>query len=1065
MKKTSDGITGIFFLALVCLSLLGFPAVALPNGTETIITTDTIGSFQQNPAIDAALLVWDDQRLGTGMNTIYAYNLLTGAEYPVLPDPSNPMLWQTMPSVKGDWVVWQQDDYARYAIVAFNTVSHETIALPATPRGVADSSYSYLNTPSDNVVPRTNGKAVVWQDFSNDPFWGIYLSSLTPGSGGSAEPIIADPAYDQKSPDISGEYIVYENWSGGQADIYLYFYANKTAVRISQFSNDDLNPSIDGTRIVWHRNNETTGFNAIYLYDLMTGRTRQLTPAGSLFNQANAKISGDLVVVQDDRLIGAMQVYAYRLTTNPPAEMWITPASGSMKINPAVSGNRVVWEDYRNGVGDDSDIYLLTLGSSETCPVADFALSPSAVKTGDTVTFTAAGARPGASAISHRVWNFSDGSLWEMAPGRGTVHSYSQDGVFLAKLTVGNSRCRNVSVETCSHQVFVNSPPVADFTAKPEYGLAPLAVRFTDTSCGIPRNWSWDFGDGNTSLSQNPRNIFLLPGREYTVTLTVNNTNAGYAPSTRSKTVRTFMGAQGTASTPLDGIVFDNRFGSQFLTYDSSVLPSHSPSPPSSFLEVHPPERYGWDTITFIASDTIGVRPAAPNQTYFANISRIYLKTEDIMATTSGTPPVIGSNWGASYQVNTTTYPPASSLKTEIREGAVPEERKEFDYLASHAITPHLLRDIAYTVTVTKQQFVNEGDARLNVSVGSSWVATADTPYILGLGYDSAGNRTGAIIPVNHLFSSGDLAYYEARIPKEASYLTTFGLVDLSGSYNPFQLITLTVTETISPPSQTNTNPSSDADSDSSGGGGGGAGTVKVAVKTAIPTSTPTARPTDDPGKTAKIYTNAEGVISQATRLPSNDGRAILMVKEGVMAKDASRKPLSEISIQALSPGSLPPVSSGPVPAFAGMAYEIGPDGATFSPPISLSFTVPQAEWGQDYTVKWFDGKSGTWQDLPTTFTATTGTVTAEVSHLCVVALTREPRAVRSPTPAGTPLPLPSAALIKDQPPSSAVSIFTGMLAWAAALLMQNVVPLVGVIFLGIAGYLVLLGRFPGSGQ
>jgi len=39
------------------------------------------------------------------------------------------------------------------------------------------------------------------------------------------------------------------------------------------------------------------------------------------------------------------------------------------------------------------------------------------------------------------------------------------------------------------------------------------------------------------------------------------------------------------------------------------------------------------------------------------------------------------------------------------------------------------------------------------------------------------------------------------------------------------------------------------------------------------------------------------------------------------------------------------------------------------------------------------------------------------------------------------------------------------MLAWAATLLMHNVVPLVGVIFLGIAGYLVLQGRFPGSGQ
>jgi beta propeller repeat protein len=1051
MNNAWGGFTGLLFPALICLSLLGFPAGALPNGTETIITTDTPGSIQQNPVLDVTLIVWDDQRLGTGMNTIYAYNLLTGAEYPVLPDPSNPMLWQTMPSVKGDWIVWQQDDYTRYAIVAFNTVSRETIAVPATPRGVADSSNSYLYTPSDNVIPRTNGKAVVWQDFSNNPFWGIYLSNLTPGYGGSAEPIIADPAYDQKSPAISGEYIVYENWSGGQSDIYLYFHTNKTALRISQFSNDDLNPSIDGTRIVWHRNNETTGFNAIYLYDLMTGRTRQLTPAGSLFNQVNAKISGNLVVVQDDRLPGAMQVYAYRLTTNPPAEMWITPASGSMKINPAVSGNRVVWEDYRNGVGDDSDIYLLTLGSSETCPVADFTLSPSAITRGDTVTFSAAGPRSGASAILHRVWNFSDGSPWEPAPGPGVSHSYSKDGVFPVKLTVGNAKCRNISVETCSHKVFVNSPPVADFTAIPEYGLAPLAVRFTDISCGIPRNWSWDFGDGNTSLSQNPLNIFVLPGREYTVTLTVNNTNADSAPSTLSKTVRTFMGAQGTARTPVDGIVFDNRFGGQFLTYDNSVLPSHSPSPPSTTLSVYPPAGYGWNTITFIASDNIGVRPASPNQTYFANVSRIYLKTDDIIATTSGTPPAIGSNWGTSYQINTTTYPQTSSLKTEIWEGAVPADRKDFDYLASHAVTPHLLRDIAYTVKITKQQFVNEGEARINMSVGSSWAASADNVYILGLGFDTTGNRTGAIIPVNHVVSSGGLEYYEAQIPTSAHYLSTFGLVDLSGSYNPFQLITLTVTSHVPSPAQ-NDNPSSDSDSDSTSGGGAGAGRVTVPVKTPTPTNTPTPMATVDPGKSAKIYTNANGVVSQATRLPSNDGRALVMVGEGVVAKDASGNPLPEITIQALPSGSLPPVPSGSVFTFAGMAYEVGPEGATFSPPISLSFTVPQAQWGQDYVVKSFDRKSGTWQDLRTTLTATTGTVTAQSSHLCIFGLFTEPRAA-PPAPAATPVPL------------TAVSIFASMTTWVAGLVMNNVVPLVAFIFLGIAGYLVMLGRFPGSGQ
>ena len=664
----------VFLLLLIVLCMAVYPIAAASNGTETIITTDTRGSFQQNPAIENTRIVWDDQRSGWGMNTIYSYDLATGREYPVLPDPSDPYLWQTAPSVRGDWIVWQQDGSSGYAVVAFNNATLETISIPAVPRDTG--GYSYYFEPSDNVLPRSNGTAVVWQDFTNNPVWGISLYDLLQGPSGAPDPILANPAYDQKNPDISGDYIVYENWSGGRSDIYLYFGSNHTAVRISAFSNDDLNPSVDGTRVVWQRTNETTGYTAVYLYDLATGETRQLTPPGAVFNQVNPRISGAIVVVQDDRMGGDAQVYAYRLTASPPTEQWITSGSASMKINPAVSGNRVVWEDYRNGIGDDSDVYLNTLGAPETCPLADFSINPLAVLQGDTVTFTAAGAQAGASPISHHAWNFSDGSPFELSPGSTALHAFSADGVFLVKLTTGNSKCRNVSVETCNHKVFVNSPPAADFIATPEYGLAPLNIQFTDISCGIPRNWSWDFGDGNTSLEKNPSNVFVQPNREYTVSLTVNNTDAGYATSSRSITVRTLMGGQNTADTPVDGITVDSRFGGQFLTYDSMVLPAHSPAPPAPYLVVYPPPAYGWENITFIASDSIGVVPPSPNQTYFANVSRFFLKTNDIIATTSGTPPIIGNNWGTSYRVNTTRYPQATTLKTEYvgrRSSARPE--------------------------------------------------------------------------------------------------------------------------------------------------------------------------------------------------------------------------------------------------------------------------------------------------------------------------------------------------------------------------------------------------------
>ena len=61
---------------------------------------------------------------------------------------------------------------------------------------------------------------------------------------------------------------------------------------------------------------------------------------------------------------------------------------------------------------------------------------------------------------------------------------------------------------------------LADFSASPTTGAAPLTVTFDDRSGGFPTAWQWDFGDGKTSNKQNPVHTFQQPG-SYTVTLKV----------------------------------------------------------------------------------------------------------------------------------------------------------------------------------------------------------------------------------------------------------------------------------------------------------------------------------------------------------------------------------------------------------------------------------------------------------------------------------------------------------------------------------------------------------------
>ena len=64
--------------------------------------------------------------------------------------------------------------------------------------------------------------------------------------------------------------------------------------------------------------------------------------------------------------------------------------------------------------------------------------------------------------------------------------------------------------------------PVVEFSGIPTSGLAPLNVVFTDSSTNSPDSWTWDFGDGGTSIEQNPTHQYTAPGT-YTVCLTATN--------------------------------------------------------------------------------------------------------------------------------------------------------------------------------------------------------------------------------------------------------------------------------------------------------------------------------------------------------------------------------------------------------------------------------------------------------------------------------------------------------------------------------------------------------------
>ncbi|UUX92556.1 lectin like domain-containing protein [Methanoplanus endosymbiosus] len=109
------------------------------------------------------------------------------------------------------------------------------------------------------------------------------------------------------------------------------------------------------------------------------------------------------------------------------------------------------------------------------------------------------------------------------------------------------------------------SAPVADFSALPVLGTAPLKVAFNDTSTGNPTSWSWNFGDGDTSTLQNPEHTYT-ESRNYSISLEVSN-SAGSDSITKTDYIIV------TESTPEPGkISWQKCFGGSDYDYSRSII-------------------------------------------------------------------------------------------------------------------------------------------------------------------------------------------------------------------------------------------------------------------------------------------------------------------------------------------------------------------------------------------------------------------------------------------------------------------------------------------------------------
>jgi PKD repeat protein len=129
-------------------------------------------------------------------------------------------------------------------------------------------------------------------------------------------------------------------------------------------------------------------------------------------------------------------------------------------------------------------------------------------------------------------WNFGDGGTSML---QNPTHIYATPGTFTVTLTVTDA----IGCKATVSKLITVALATADFTFTPVKPCVGDTVQFTDTSTstdGPIVSWVWNFGDGGTSIGQNPTHTYTATGT-YIITLQVTDANGCTASISRTITV------------------------------------------------------------------------------------------------------------------------------------------------------------------------------------------------------------------------------------------------------------------------------------------------------------------------------------------------------------------------------------------------------------------------------------------------------------------------------------------------------------------------------------------------
>jgi len=336
-------------------------------------------------------------------------------------------------------------------------------AVSGTPRAenglvLRGTETRVTNAAADQFDPAISGNLVVYTDFSgvDADVWYTDLST------GVAAPV-ATGSGDQQLTGVSGSRVVYTDWYAMDVMVFDAVTKETTNLTNAAFSNS-VDPAIGGTLVAW--TDDRDGNAEIYAKDLATGEERRITN-DLLIDEAPAVGNGIIAWERCD--LYCCDVFAYDWAAATTRQLTATP-NASERL-PDVYGRTVVFQR-EQGTPIDKNVVAVDLDTGTERVLELPGDQENAHISGPCVVFNDSG-----SGLSHiGLWDLATGNHFEVTSGPGGQYLNDIDG---NRIVYSDSR-NDGNLDIYMYEFQILSPP-------PSISVNPQSLNFGDVEIGTSR--------------------------------------------------------------------------------------------------------------------------------------------------------------------------------------------------------------------------------------------------------------------------------------------------------------------------------------------------------------------------------------------------------------------------------------------------------------------------------------------------------------------------------------------------------------------------------------------------